>query len=112
MRYPTDALWQEIAYLAYHLQWPMDDLLDLEHMDRVRMARAVVSMNERAWQAVREYAHQWSSARLRPADRRPLTVLDRRRRARNLPRGCRPAGAGRDDADQGGRVERSRASSA
>ena len=36
LRYPADALWQEIAYLAYHLHWPMDDLLDLEHMDRVR----------------------------------------------------------------------------
>ena len=42
LRYPTDALWQEIAYLAYHLHWPLDDLLDLEHMDRVRMVRAVV----------------------------------------------------------------------
>ena len=27
--------------LAYHLHWPMDELLDLEHMDRVRMVRAV-----------------------------------------------------------------------
>ncbi|HEY2044563.1 MAG TPA: DUF6760 family protein [Jatrophihabitans sp.] len=56
MRYPTDALWQEIAYLAYHLHWSMEELLDLEHMDRVRMVRAVVALNERAWQAVREYA--------------------------------------------------------
>ena len=43
LRYPVEVLWQEIAYLAYHLHWPMDDLLDLEHMDRVRMVRAVVS---------------------------------------------------------------------
>jgi hypothetical protein len=56
MRYPTDAIWQEIAYLAYHLHWPLEDLLDLEHMDRVRMVRAVVALNARAWQAVREYA--------------------------------------------------------
>ena len=55
MRYPTDALWQEIAYLAYHLHWPLPDLLDLEQMDRVRMVRAVVSLNDRAWEAVREY---------------------------------------------------------
>lgn len=54
LRYPTDALWQEIAFLAYHLHWSMDDLLDLEHMDRVRMVRAVVNLNERAWQSVRE----------------------------------------------------------
>ena len=56
LRYPTEALWQEIAYLAYHLHWPMDDLLDIEHMDRVRMVRAVVSLNERAWQTAREYS--------------------------------------------------------
>lgn len=55
-RYPSEALWQEIAYLAYHLHWPLSDLLDLEHMDRVRMVRAVAALNDRAWQAVREYA--------------------------------------------------------
>ncbi|MDP3892565.1 DUF6760 family protein [Nocardioides sp.] len=54
MRYPSDALWQEISYLAYHLHWRLEDLLDLEHMDRVRMVRAVVSLNERAWQSIRE----------------------------------------------------------
>ncbi|MDF1603306.1 DUF6760 family protein [Nocardioides sp. YIM 152315] len=58
MRYPAEALWQEIAFLAYHLHWRLDDLLDLEHMDRVRMVRAVVSLNDRAWQAVREYGQQ------------------------------------------------------
>ena len=35
LRYPTEALWQEIAFLAYHLHWPMDELLDLEHLDRI-----------------------------------------------------------------------------
>jgi hypothetical protein len=55
-RYPADALWQEIAYLAYHLHWRFDDLLDLEHLDRVRMVRAVVSLNDRAWEAVRQRA--------------------------------------------------------
>jgi hypothetical protein len=55
MRYPAEALWQEIAYLAYHLHWRLDDLLDLEHLDRVRMVRAVVSLNDRAWEAVRQH---------------------------------------------------------
>lgn len=54
LRYPVDALWQEIAYLAYHLHWSIGDLLDLEHLDRVRMVRAVSTMNERAWEAVRD----------------------------------------------------------
>jgi hypothetical protein len=56
LRYPVDVLWQEIAYLAYHLHWSLDELLDLEHMDRVRMVRAVAGLNERAWEAVREFA--------------------------------------------------------
>nr|WP_142122350.1 DUF6760 family protein [Rarobacter faecitabidus] len=56
LRYPIEALWQEIAYLAYHLHWSMDDLLDLEHLDRVRMVRAVSAMNDRAWEAVKANA--------------------------------------------------------
>lgn len=56
LRYPADAIWQEIAFLAYHLHWPLDDLLDLEHADRVRMVRAVSALNTQAWEAVREHA--------------------------------------------------------
>ena len=56
LRYPADAIWQEIAFLAYHLHWRLDDLLDLEHADRVRMVRAVSSLNTQAWEAVREHA--------------------------------------------------------
>jgi hypothetical protein len=56
LRYPTEAIWQEIAYLAYHLHWDLDGLLDLEHADRVRMVRAVAAMNAQAWEAIRENA--------------------------------------------------------
>ena len=38
-RYPEQALWDEIAYLAYHLHWDLDTLLDLEHRDRGRLDR-------------------------------------------------------------------------
>jgi hypothetical protein len=40
-------LWREIAYLAYHLHWGMNDLLDLEHGDRVRLLEEVGVLNER-----------------------------------------------------------------
>ncbi|MDQ1684283.1 MAG: hypothetical protein QOD07_2479 [Frankiaceae bacterium] len=56
LRYPTEAIWQEIAYLAYHLHWDLDGLLDLEHSDRVRMVRAVAAMNAQAWEAIRDNA--------------------------------------------------------
>ncbi|MEO6126534.1 MAG: DUF6760 family protein [Ilumatobacteraceae bacterium] len=51
--YPADALWDEIAYLAYHLHWDLQSLLDLEHTDRAMLIRRVANLNERAWEAVR-----------------------------------------------------------
>lgn len=50
--YPESSLWSEIAYLAYHLHWDLDSLLDLEHGDRARLIELVAGMNERAWEAV------------------------------------------------------------
>jgi hypothetical protein len=52
VRYPTDALWDEVTYLAYHLHWDLDRLLDLEHSDRTRLVHSVASLNARAWEAV------------------------------------------------------------
>ena len=53
IRYPTEPLWQELAYLAYHLHWDLDELLDLEHSDRARLVTAVASLNARALEAIR-----------------------------------------------------------
>ena len=53
--YPEAALWEEISYLAYHLHWDLDTLLDLEHSDRTRLIRTVADMNRRAWEAVRSH---------------------------------------------------------
>jgi hypothetical protein len=55
-RLDLEDLWDEIAYLAYHLHWDLDALLDLEHADRRRMVDAVATLNERAWEAVTEHA--------------------------------------------------------
>lgn len=54
-RVPEEELWQDIAFLAYHLHWDLDALLDLEHRDRARMVTAVAALNQRAWQAVRTH---------------------------------------------------------
>jgi hypothetical protein len=55
-RRSSDALWEEITYLAYHLHWDVDTLLDLEHGDRTRLIRSVAQLNERAWEGVRSFA--------------------------------------------------------
>ena len=46
--YPEDALWDEVIYLAYHIHWDLDRLLDLEHSDRVRLVEKVAALNRRA----------------------------------------------------------------
>lgn len=47
------SLWEEVSYLAYHLHWPLDQLLDLEHGDRITLLKQVAGLNERAWQEIR-----------------------------------------------------------
>jgi uncharacterized protein DUF6760 len=54
LSYPAEAVWQETAYLAYHLHWSLDDLLGLEHLDRVRMVRAVANLEQRSRQEARD----------------------------------------------------------
>lgn len=41
-----------MSYLAYHLHWDLDRLLDLEHGDRIRLLQEVGRLNERVWQGV------------------------------------------------------------
>ncbi|WP_328410323.1 hypothetical protein OG542_11025 [Streptomyces violaceus] len=48
MTYATDRLHEEIAYVAYHFHWSMDDILDLEHRDRRRYAAEIASLVTRA----------------------------------------------------------------
>lgn len=44
----ADALYAEAAYLAYHLHWQLDAVLDLEHADRrrfVQLTRSLAAQN-------------------------------------------------------------------
>ncbi|WP_276940792.1 DUF6760 family protein [Ferrimicrobium acidiphilum] len=52
--YPIEALWQELIYLAYHLHWNLDQLIDLEHADRARLVQGVAALNARTWDEVRQ----------------------------------------------------------
>jgi len=53
IRYETSDVWRELTYLAYHLHWDLEDLLDLDHRDRGTIIDNVASLNERAWEEVR-----------------------------------------------------------
>ena len=45
--YPLDALHQEVAFVAYHLHWPLGDILDLQHAERRRWVAEISSINQR-----------------------------------------------------------------
>ena len=34
MSYPLERIFQEVAYIAYHFHWPLNDILDMEHRER------------------------------------------------------------------------------
>lgn len=47
MTYATEDLYREVAYLAYHAHWALDDLLDLEHVDRRRFVTEISHLVDR-----------------------------------------------------------------
>jgi hypothetical protein len=45
--YPLQALYEEVAFVAYHFHWPAEAILDLEHEDRRRWVREISAINQR-----------------------------------------------------------------
>jgi hypothetical protein len=58
--YPSDRLFEEVAYIAFHFHWPPDEILDLEHPERRRWVNEIARINERLNAAAESGAHeQW-----------------------------------------------------
>lgn len=47
MTYAADQIYEELAYVAYHFHWALDDLLDLEHRQRGRYVKEIANINTR-----------------------------------------------------------------
>ena len=47
MSYPSAALREEVAYIAYHFHWSLDEILNLEHRDRHRWVEEISKINRR-----------------------------------------------------------------
>ena len=47
MGYPSDRLFEEVAYLAYNLHWPYDQILVMEHRERQRWVMETAKINQR-----------------------------------------------------------------
>jgi hypothetical protein len=44
--YAAERLWEEVAYVAYYLHWPLDTILDLEHPVRARVISEVGKIHQ------------------------------------------------------------------
>lgn len=47
MTYASNRIYEEVAYVAYHFHWPLDDILDMEHNQRLRFVSEIASINTR-----------------------------------------------------------------
>jgi hypothetical protein len=45
--YAADRLYEEVAYVAYHFHWSLDDIRDLEHPQRQRFVGEIARFNRR-----------------------------------------------------------------
>jgi hypothetical protein len=45
--YAADRIYTEVAYVAYHFHWSMEDILDLEHGERLRYVAEITKINTR-----------------------------------------------------------------
>jgi Family of unknown function (DUF6760) len=52
--YPSDELYGEVAFVAYYLHWPYDQIMQLDHCERRRWVSELSKINQRLNQAARE----------------------------------------------------------
>jgi len=45
--YPSDRLFEEVAYVAFHFHWSPDHILGLEHAERQRWVSEIAKINRR-----------------------------------------------------------------
>lgn len=45
--YPLNALYEEIAFIAYHFHWPPEAVMNLEHLDRRRWVQEISAIHRR-----------------------------------------------------------------
>jgi hypothetical protein len=47
MAYPVKSLYEEMAFIAHHFHWSLDDLMQLDHGERRRWCREISAINRR-----------------------------------------------------------------
>ena len=43
--YPSDRLYEEVAFIAYHFHWSHDDIMAMDHRERTRWVDEISRIN-------------------------------------------------------------------
>lgn len=47
LSYPSDSLYEEVAFIAFHFHWSQDEILNLEHSTRQRWVAEINKINQK-----------------------------------------------------------------
>lgn len=50
--YPSERLFEEVAYIAYHFHWPYEQIMQLEHKERQQWVAEIARINQQLTEAV------------------------------------------------------------
>ncbi len=45
--YPSERLFEEVAYIGYHFHWSYDEIMGMEHRERQRWVAEIAKINKR-----------------------------------------------------------------
>lgn len=51
--YPSELLYEEVAFVAYYLHWPYQQIMSLDHRERQRWVAEVSRVNKRLNEAAK-----------------------------------------------------------
>lgn len=46
--YPKDEMYREMAFIAYYFHWDMKEIMELDHMSRLKWCKEISYINEKA----------------------------------------------------------------
>ncbi len=45
---PSGELYRQLSFISYYFHWPLEEALDLPHLERERFCREISRINQRA----------------------------------------------------------------
>lgn len=45
--YPSERIYEEVAFIAYHFHWSLEEIFNMEHRDRHRWCEEISRINRR-----------------------------------------------------------------